>query len=96
MDDIDGLETSKRLRLKNSDVTIIFLTALDVDLNANLKFLNCSFLYKKQIKPRTNSWNIIEVTLFIVNSFKFEAVSLNIHKAQLCMSESKDISSKGI
>lgn len=27
MDDIDGLETSKRLRLKNSDVTIIFLTA---------------------------------------------------------------------
>lgn len=24
MDDIDGLETSKRLRLKNSDVTIIF------------------------------------------------------------------------
>lgn len=26
MDDIDGLETSKRLRLKNSNVAIIFLT----------------------------------------------------------------------
>ena len=27
MDDMDGLETSKRLRLKNSNVAIIFLTA---------------------------------------------------------------------
>ena len=30
-------------------------TALDVDSNANVKFLKCPLLFKKQIKQRTNS-----------------------------------------